>query len=179
MLMTQDFEALPGDVEKDIERNRLGRLSKRQWLELTTEPLVTLLLLSTPVILLLGSRASFAGRWLILGMLAVLGVTMLIRATRFARVKLHYHVLYAEQPFPRWQFWRKISLTTKSGDTIRFDRQISSPLGINQEEPYLVYFIEIAGSKTLVSLAPQRHPKVDKWQPSSEFAMRGGVRHTS
>jgi len=176
--MSEVFEQVPVDIMTDMERNRIGRLSKRQWIELTTEPLVTLLLLSTPVILLLGANIAIAGRWIFLGLIAVLGITMLVRATRFARVKLHYQILYAEQTHPRWQFWRKITLIAKTGEPVCFDHHIVSPLHLQNEHAYLVYFIDVAGSKTLVSLAPARHPKADKWQPLPEFSMRGGVQHS-
>ena len=106
-------EKLSRELRKDLERNREGKLSRRQWLQLITEPLTTLLLLAVPLILLLG-RYGMAGRLIVLALVAGFVLTMGMRALLFARVKLSYRVLYAEGLHARWKFWRKTTLDQQS-----------------------------------------------------------------
>ena len=61
-------EKLPRETLDNLKRNRDGRLSSRQWLQLITEPLTTLLLLSVPLILIAG-RYGPAGRLIVIALL--------------------------------------------------------------------------------------------------------------
>ena len=65
----------------DFKRNREGRLSSRQWLELITEPLTSLLLLSVPLALLLG-RYGMAGRFLVIAL--IVGFLLTVAMARFS-----------------------------------------------------------------------------------------------
>ena len=153
--MTSNTENLSSEFKKDLERNREGRLSTRQWLTLITEPLTSLLLLAVPLILLAG-RFGPAGRLIVLAVIATFGATILFRAVRFSRVTLHFRVLYVENTRPRWMFWRKLKLTTKMGETVIFDQQITARLNLPREQAVKAYYIEMADRKILVSLVPEK-----------------------
>ena len=172
--MTDQIKRLPDELKNDLSRNREGRLSSRQWIQLITEPLSTLLLLSVPLILIVG-RYGPAGRLFVLLIVLGFGLTIAFRAVRFSRVKLHYRVLYVEQLRPRWMFWRKINLVTKTGDTLQFDHHIISKLKLQPDQAMMTYYIDIGDRRVLVSLVPQKHPEAKLAQPTSQFKSRNGV----
>jgi hypothetical protein len=165
------------DLKKDLERNRDGRLSSRQWWTLITEPLASLLFLTIPLILIVG-RFGPAGRWIFLIVILGFVITMGFRAVRFARVRLHYRVLYAEKLRPRWMFWRKIQLMTKSGKPLYFDHHIASQLNLQQNQAVSVYYIKAGDRCVLVSLMPQKHPAATSAAPTSQFTAHNGIRYT-
>ena len=164
-------EQLPRDLRNDLKRNRDGRLSSRQWMKLITEPLTTLLLLSVPLILLVG-RYGMAGRVIVLALVAGFVLTMGVRALLFARVKLCYRVLYADGVQSRWQIWRKTSLASKSGDTIRFDHRLADRPKLKPDQALHVYYAEAGGRRILLSTVPRRHPQADLAEPSDSFERR-------
>lgn len=172
--MNSYSDRLPKDLVNDFRRNREGRLSTRQWLELITEPVVSLLLLSVPLVLIFG-RYGMAGRLLVLALIAGFLATIVLRAIRFARVKLCYRVLYAEQLQPRWKFWRKTVLTSRAGDTVRFQHKIAGKLKIKPDDALHVYFVSAGDRSILVSMISQEHPKADLAEPSADFVQRGGI----
>ncbi len=167
-------DRLPKDLVNDFQRNRDGRLSTRQWLELITEPVVSLLLLSVPLVLIFG-RYGMAGRILVLALIAGFLATIVLRALRFARVKLCYRVLYAERLQPRWKFWRKTVLTSRAGEPVRFQQKIAGKLKIKPDDALHVYFVSVGDRSILVSMIPQEHPKAELAEPSDDFLRRGGV----
>ena len=167
-------ERLPKDLINDFRRNRDGRLSTRQWLELITEPLVSLLLLSVPMALLLG-RFGLAGRLLVLALVIGFLLTLALRAIRFARVRLCYRELYAVQLQPRWKFWRKTTFAGRTGDAVRFNHKIAGKLRVKPDESLHAYYVTLGGRNILVSMIPQAHPKADLAEPSADFERRGGI----
>ncbi len=164
---------LPADLISDFQRNRDGRLSSRQWMALITEPLSALLLLSLPLILLAG-RYGAAGRLIVLALVAAFAVTVGMRAWRFARVKLSYRVLFAEQMPARWRFWRKTTLTSKSGEAIRFDQRLGKSLQLEADQSLHVYFIEQNGRRIMLNMLPRNHPRAEVAEPTSSFERAGG-----
>ena len=171
--MTMPTERLSKDLVEDLRRNSDGRLSTRQWLALITEPLATLLLLSVPIILLFG-RYGVGGRLIALLLLGGFALTILLRAIRYARVTLHYGVLYAESPRSRWRIWRKTRYSDKYGAEFRFDRRLSRLTKTKPDGAARVFFFESGGRRVLVSMIPDGHPKADLAEPSDEFLRRGG-----
>lgn len=172
--MDPRHERLSKDTLNDFRRNREGRLSTRQWLALVTEPLTTLLLLSVPIILLFG-RYGMAGRLLALALIGGFALTILLRALRFARVKLCYRILYAAQPEARWRFWRKANFTDGDGERVRFDKRLVRLAKAPSDTAMRLYFFELAGRRVLISAIDDAHPKADLAEPSDEFARRGGT----
>lgn len=167
-------ERLPNDLMADIKRNREGRLSSRQRVELVTEPLATLLLLSVPLILIAG-RYGPAGRAFVLALVAGFVLTIVMRALRFARVKLCYRVLFAERLGSRWMFWRKTTLTDRAGERVRFDHRLSRKTKIKPDQSMHVYFVEVAGRRILLNMTPRDHPQAAFAEPSDNFTYAGGV----
>lgn len=167
-------DQLPNEVLADIRRNREGRLSSRQRIELVTEPLATLLLLSVPLILIAG-RYGPAGRAFVLILVAGFALTIVMRAWRFARVKLYYRVLFAERLNARWMFWRKTTLTDKTGELVRFDHRLSRKLKIKPDQSLHVYYVETAGRRIMLNMTPRDHPQSELAEPSDNFTYAGGV----
>ena len=166
-------ERLTRELRNDLKRNREGRLSSRQWLQLITEPLTTLLLLTVPLILLVG-RYGLAGRLIVLAVVAGFVLTMGLRALLFARLRLSYRVLYAEGLPARWKFWRKTTLTSKSGDAVRFDHHLGDRLKLKPEQALHVYYAEAGGRRILLSTLPKRHPQAELAEPGDNFERVGG-----
>ncbi|MCY3778758.1 MAG: hypothetical protein OXG78_00490 [Chloroflexi bacterium] len=166
-------EQLTRAAREDLKRNREGRLSSRQWRQLITEPLTTLLLLTVPLVLLV-ARYGLAGRVIVLLLVAGFLLTIGMRAVLFARVKLSYRVLYAEGLPARWKLWRKTTLASKSGDAIRFDHRLAERLKLKPDQALHVYYAEAGGRRILLSMLPQRHPQGELAQPSDNFERVGG-----
>lgn len=173
MLMSVTPERISKDLLNDFKRNREGRLSSRQWLELISEPLTSLLLLTVPLALLLG-RYGMAGRVLVLALILGFLATVAMRAVRFSRVKLCYRILYPEEIHPRWRFWKKTSLASRSGESVRFDKRIASKIKLQPDQGLCVYYFDFGQRRVLVSMIPEEHPKADLAEPSEVFIHRGG-----
>lgn len=169
-------DQLPSELLADIKRNRDGRLSSRQRIELVTEPLATLLLLSVPLILIAG-RYGPAGRVFVLLLVAGFALTIVMRALRFARVKLCYRVLFAERLSARWMFWRKTSLTDRSGEPVRFDHRLSRKLKIKPDQSLHVYYVEAGDRRIMLNMTPRDHPQSELAEPSGNFTTAGGVHY--
>lgn len=167
------FHDLPADVIADFQRNRDGRLSSRQWIALITEPLSALLLLSVPLILLAG-RYGAAGRLIVLALVAAFAITIVMRAWKFARAKLNYRVLFAEQAPARWRFWSKTTLMSKSGEPVRFERRLGNKLKLEAEQSLHVYYIESGGRRIMLNMLPRSHPSAEVAEPTSSFERAGG-----
>jgi len=174
--MTTQSTTLPDDLNQDLDRNRDGRLSKRQWLELITEPVTQLLLLSVPLILISG-RYGPAGRMVVLAIVLGFLAMIVFRAIRFSRVKLHYRVLYVENTHPRWMLWRKTKLMTKTGNPIKFDHRLSSKLRLEKDQAVMVYYIEVSDRRILVSFLPEKHPQASSALPTRLFSAHNGVQY--
>ena len=169
-------DQLPGELLADIKRNREGRLSSRQRIELVTEPLATLLLLSVPLILIAG-RYGPAGRVFVLLLVAGFALTIVMRALRFARVKLCYRVLFAERLSARWMFWRKTSLTDRSGEPVRFDHRLSRKLKIKPDQSLHVYYVEAGDRRIMLNMTPRDHPQSELAEPGDNFTAAGGLHY--
>lgn len=172
--MTTQSKTLPNDLKKDLDRNRNGRLSTRQWIELITEPVTSLLLLSVPLILISG-RYGPAGRMVVLAIVIGFVGMIIMRGIRFARVKLHYRVLYVEDLSPRWMIWRKTKLMTKSGEPIQFNHRLAYKLPLQKDQAVMVYYIDVSDRRVLVSFLPEKHPAALSVTPTSQFSAHNGV----
>lgn len=167
-------DKLPRETRDNLKRNREGKLSSRQWLQLITEPLTTLLLISVPLILVAG-RYGPAGRLIVIALLGAFVLTMAMRALRFARVKLCYRVLFADGLQSRWKLWRKTTLVSKSGESIRFDHRLSGRLNVQPDQALHTYYVEAGGRRILLTAVPKRHPDSELAEPGIHFEQAGGA----
>lgn len=170
-------DKLSREARNDLARNREGKLSSRQWLQLITEPVTTLLLLAVPLVLLV-ARYGAAGRVIVLIMVAGFILTIGMRAVLFARAKLSYRVLYADGLPARWKFWRKSTFASKSGEAIRFDHRLGERLKLKPEQALHVYYVEAGGRRILLNMIPKRHPQGELAEPSESFERVGGRLHS-
>lgn len=165
-------------MRERLQRNRQGRLTVSQWMDMITEPLAPLLLLMTPGVFLLW-RFSFAWKGLLLAF--VLGLILMIvpaifRARRYARVPLNHATLYVEDSSPPWIFWKKLKMNTSDGRTLIFHKQLAPYAKLKRNKAYIVYYLEDPDSRILLSIAPADHPEVEMWQPTPSFDLRAGKR---
>ena len=169
-------DQLSREARNDLKRNREGKLSSRQWLQLITEPITTLLLLAVPLILLV-ARYGVAGRVIVLVLVAGFVLTIGMRALLFARAKLSYRILYAEGLPARWKFWRKATFASRAGDPVRFDHRLGERLKLKPDQALHVYYVEAGGRRILLNMIPERHPQADLAEPSDSFERLGGRLH--
>lgn len=165
------------EMRARLARNRDGLLTKDQWLDVVTEPLVTLLVLLAPAALLFGPRlASFSlrgGFLLLLVVLAVLGVPVFFRARRYARAAVNFGVLQAgSAPASFLLFWKPQTLYTDDGKPMRFNRRLAPFMPLRRDQAYLVYYLDDKDGLVLLSSAPCNHPDAPTWYPSNSFKSR-------
>lgn len=161
--------------------NRHGRLTTDQWKDMVTEPLATLGVLLIPGVFVLGPRlgAFIWGGFALVTLAAVLAlvISLALRARRYARAAVHFAILHggaATPPF--WAVWRPIVLYTEDGEAVRFGKRLTPYTRLQQNVPYLVYFLQDGTTNVLLSLAPAHHPDADLWQPSAAFHSQFGRR---
>lgn len=164
------------EMRKRLRHNRNGVLTRDQWLDMVTEPMVTLLLLLPPLLLILGPRVRYLFRawWLLLlVLLVVLVVPTLLRARRYARAAVHFGVFYAPLTSrPRWLTWLPYTLKTDAEREIKFRRRLAPAIGLRAEHAYLVYYLKERDENVLLSIAPADHPDAELWYPSKSFETR-------
>ncbi|NDJ61078.1 MAG: hypothetical protein GYB67_08125 [Chloroflexi bacterium] len=166
------------EMRERLATNREGRLTTGQWLEITGEPIILLLLLSAPLLFVLGPRLAALVRFslplVLLLLLAILIVPILARARRYARTAVHFTRLQAGvRARPWWMFWQPDIFHTPADEPVRFSSWLAPrpPLAINRE--YLIYYLEEpSGRRVLLSLAPADHEEADRWQPTPQFNER-------
>ena len=164
-------------MRERLLENRNGKLTSEQWKDMVMEPLVTLLLLLAPAILILGPRLvvfGIRGWWLVmLATIIAVSLTTLFRARRYARARVHFRELEAGQsPRPFWMFWKPQVLYDDNGAPMSFHKRLAPYMALQPYERYLVYYIEDADERVLLSMAPADHPDADQWQPSETFQRR-------
>jgi hypothetical protein len=174
-------EVVNEDMRERLVVNREGKLTTGQWLELTTEPLVTLLLLLAPALVILGPRLVVLLRfgWWLLLLLAVAALIfpLLMRARRYARLPVHFGRFYADvRDRPWWKFWQPSLFYDEDDQALEFKRWLAPrpPLKINGE--YLVYYLNDRDRRVVLSLAPADHEEAERWQPTYQFKLRQAKR---
>ena len=165
-------------MRQRLESNRNGVIATDQWLDLVTEPLVVLLLVLAPALVVLGPRFTMFAVTLRMPVLLILGLLALVtpivlRARRYARARIKFAVLNADQNVAApLMFWRPQRFETKNGQPVRFSKRLSPPMYFRPGSPYLVYYLEDKGSNVLLSVAPADHADAEKWRPTKFFELR-------
>jgi hypothetical protein len=176
-------DILTDEMRSRLTSNRLGRLTAHQWLTITLDPVVTLLLLLSPAIVVFAWRLPILlsrGMLLILIGSVVVAAMLALRARRYARMPLHYRVLYAAGgALTGWQFWRAPAFYDDTGRVYRFTRWLAPSAGLIPDHAYMVYYLEDGRSRVLCSLCPLTHVDAEKLQPSVEFHRRMEKRRAS
>jgi hypothetical protein len=162
--------------------NRDGKIARDQWLDLTGEPVVAVLLLVVPAAIIFGPRLAMfvmSLDWPLLVLLVLLGIVspLVVRAFRYRRAPVHFAVLYgASNPTASLMFWRAPQFQTKNGKAIRFYKRLTTLMVVRPGQAYLVYYVEEKRGKVLLSAAPANHPDAQAWYPSEAFEARRGRR---
>lgn len=157
--------------------NRNGKLTTQQYKDIIMQPLATLLVLLTPIIVLLGARLALLtlrGLWIVL-LVGVVGllVPLLLRARRYARAPVRFAVLNAgDTPRSFWAFWKPFVMYRSEGNALRFVNRLAPYLPLRAGGDYLVYYLEEPAGCALLSLAPADHPDAAGWQPTTVFQTR-------
>lgn len=166
-------EVLTSELRQQLNSNRHGRLTPGQWLTITLDPLITMLILLAPALIVLSWRlpALLARLWLVaLVVVLVTGIPLVLRARRFARMPLTYRLLYpSHQPLGRWRFWRSPLFYDDRGRVYRFARWLTPRYPVQSDHVYMVYCLDAGREYVLCSLLPLTHPDAESFQPSTEF----------
>lgn len=153
--------------------NRYGRLTVNQWLDISTQPLVALLVLFIPLGFVLLPRllmlTRFGGLWAILFLLAVLALSIVPRAFRYSRMPLHCAEMTADSAPPLWMFWRAPTFRDEERQEVQFGARLSPPFAPEHGKRYLVYYLKDGERHILLSAAPTDHPDAGRWQPKQSF----------
>jgi len=169
--MTSTDRVVP-EMRERLLINRDGKLTSTQWLDLVTQPLMSLMVLSIPLMLFIPRLLFAMGFWLIV-MAVLIALTVLIfRAFRYARTPVHFATLEAEQSKQVWRFFGAIRLKDEEGRILRFTKRLAPMPQLTRGKRYIVYYIKDNDVFTLLSIAPTDHPKVKKWHPSQLFMKR-------
>lgn len=171
------FEPVFDDMRKRLVTNRNGILTSGQWLDMALDPVVKLLLLLGPGIVVLGPRLLVFGVWLwvvlLLSVLVLVGLPVVVRMRRYARMPVYFAVLRAgDKTPPKWLFWRPQVLHSDSGEVITFQKRLAPYTVLHHAQTYLVYYLKDSEGCVLLSLAPADHPDANQWQPSAQFEAR-------
>lgn len=171
-MRTQDN--VSAQMRSRLLTNRHGKLTTDQWKDIVTEPLITLLLLLTPAIVILGPSLFLLTLRIFFVLLVVVAIIVMIpmvfRARRYARAPIYFERLYAgDHPTRRLFFWRPQVLYTEEGEALRFTKRLAPFLPLRPNHAYVTYYLREADQHVLLSLAPADHPEAEKWQPSTTF----------
>jgi hypothetical protein len=172
-MMKAKRETVREEMIARLRRNREGRLLPEQWSTMTIEPLVTLLLLSSPLILVIGIRLPLllSRGGLVLAVVAIgIALMLLLRARRYARIKLRSHLLYAaEQPLVRRLLGQSTIFYDDEGKVYKFGRWLCPHVPLIPNHAYRTYYLEDAEQMVLCSLISQEDPEAKDFQPSATF----------
>lgn len=165
------------EMRERLFANRNGRLLPAQWIDLVIEPLVTALILVMVALPVFGARfvALFRASWWILlpTIIVLIAVPAIMRAYRYARAPIQFAHLYGtERAGRRWAFWRPLEFQSAGEEIVRFTKRLSPRPVLQQDREYLIYYLEDARGKVLLSCAPADHQDAELWQPSKQFGDR-------
>jgi len=161
--------------------NRTGKLASDQWLNLLTAPLLTLIWLAVPLVIIFVFsparvllRLGLYSRLAIPVFLVAVVMMLLLRARHYARLPLYRAVLYADnQSLRPWTaVTGDVRLYDETGNIVKFDGFAASVPQLENDIPYLVYFLEEPSNRVLLSYAPLNHPDIDQWEPTDDFFNR-------
>ncbi len=174
-------QRISSSMRSRLERNREGRLAGAQWLAVVTQPLTALLVLLAPLVIVFGPRLlifSLRGIGLIvLLVLVLLLVPAMFRARRYARAPLHYAQLTAgASPVAFLFFWWPLVMQDAQGDSLRFQRKLTPLPRLQSGQNYLVYYLQEADQRVLLSLVSADHPDAQRFQPTERFRRRAQQR---
>ncbi|MDX2138907.1 MAG: hypothetical protein SF123_12510 [Chloroflexota bacterium] len=159
-----------------LRRNRDGRLTAEQWLSITVEPLITVLILLTPIlivmILRLGAFTRLLPIFLVLLAFGTLAM-LLFRARRYARLPMQTGVLYAaEQPMLRRLLTKTAVFYDDAGNVYRFSHWLAPRIPILPNQAYRIYYLKDSDRTVLCSVIPEDNPEAAQFAPSHSFQHR-------
>lgn len=153
--------------------NRYGKMTVNQWLDISTQPLVALMVLFIPLGFVLLPRlvmlTRFGGVWGIVLLLAVLALAIVPRAIRYARMPVQFAEMTADSAPPPWAFWRAPTFMDDTRRRIPFKTRLSPQVTPQYGKRYLVYYVKDDDRYILLSAAPTDHPQAEYWQPKGVF----------
>lgn len=172
--MAQDdkHDLVVPEMRDRLHVNRTGKLTSSQWVDVVTQPLVTLLALMIPAsfILLRWLFIARVGIWAAVLVVLILTATTIFRAYRYARAPLYFdHLTARNGAAPFWQFWKPVELHKDDGTVMIFRKRLSPPPRIQSGRRYLVYYLREDPDYVLLSIAPSDHPDAPQWQPTATF----------
>ena len=162
-------------MQQTLKRNREGRLTPQQWIDIVTQPVITLLLLLVPALVLVAARSPLlliGGRWLLLLLIiSAIVVPLVTRARRYARLPVQFRVLYAGERLPGL-FNRKMILYDESGERLKFDCQYAPTIAFDENHAYATYYLQDGARYLLLSAIRADEPEAEAYYPSRGFEAR-------
>jgi len=162
-------------MRERLQVNRSGKLTVSQWTDIVSQPLVSLLILMTPLVFILPRFILLlrAGWWMAVGGIAIVMLMLVFRAYRYARLPVHFaHLQAPDNSAPFWMFWKPVTLQTPEGERISFKQRLSPPVQLRRNQQYIAYYLKDGDDYVLLSLAAADHPDASRWHPDAGFAAR-------
>ena len=167
-------DILSPETRERLRANRDGKLSVDQWVSIVTTPIVWLLVLLGLAVIVFGPRMLLlSARFWWLGAILItllIVVPLVLRARRYARLPVHFARLYgsgAALPLSR-----STTLYTAGDEPLHFKRRLMPAPRLRADDEYLVYYLEDASERVLLSLAPADHEDAEQFLPSERFKLR-------
>lgn len=172
-MLKRKRDVVSPEMRDALRANRDGRLTVDQWLSIVTQPLIWVIVLFALAALVFGPRMLLlTARFWWLGLLLLvllIGVPVVLRARRYARLPVHFSRLTAGASAP----FSRATTMYSSGDVLyRFTRRLSPSMRLSPTNDYLVYYLEDASERVLLSLIPADHEDADQFLPSDKFKLR-------
>ncbi len=173
--MAKQPEPVSKPMRDRLLTNRYGKLTVNQWTDIVTQPLVALAVLFIPLGFVLLPRLVLLTRFGgvgILFILAVLALSLVPRAFRYARMPVQFAEMTADTTPPLWMFWRAPSFVDDDSQHIKFTSRLAPTFTTEYKQRYLVYYLKDDNRYILLSAAPVDDPNAERWQPHRAFADR-------
>lgn len=166
-------EKIVPEMRERLLINSTGKLTVSQWMDIVTQPIVSLMILLVPLTFILPRLIWGFGLWMIGLLLIVLIGVIVMRAFRYARLPVQFGRMQAKgDSAPIWMVWRGSVLTDEAGKLFRFNSRLSPPPRLKQDSTYDVYYLRDNERLILLSVAPATHPDAKRWQPNKSFETR-------
>jgi len=169
--MNQEDRVVP-EMRERLSTNRYGKLTANQWMDMVLQPLMSILVLSIPMMIFLPRLLFSMGLMLITaGFLVILGM-LVMRAYRYARAPVHFAYLRATSSTHLWLPWQNLRMVDKDQHVLQFKKRLAPAPRVQKDRTYIVYYLRDHESHILLSLAPVNHPNLDNWLPTKVFERR-------
>lgn len=161
------------EMRTRLQTNKYGKMTSAQWLDLVTQPIMSLLVLCLPLAIFLPRFSFFMIGWM-LALAALLGIGIFVmRAYRYARAPIHFARFSAIASLsPLWSRIRPVRMLDEHEKQIKFNQRLCPMPRLEGGRTYIAYYLKDENISILLSIAPANHPEVNEWTPTKLFKRR-------